>query len=94
MPTPTPPPAARPSAAAELRRHLLSLAVGVVALHAAAIAVHRWAGVAAWPQRRQNLFTVVWVALTLVVVSVFLTRIRAARIRARRARGRAAVSGR
>jgi hypothetical protein len=79
-------PAARPSAAAELRRHLLHLVLGVVVLDAAAIAVYRLAGVEGWPSGRRNAFTAAWVTLTLVVVSVFLSRIRTARIRARRAR--------
>lgn len=83
-------PAARPTAAAAVRRHLLHLVLGVVALDTVAIAVYRLAGVERWPAGRQQLFTVAWVALTLVVVSVFLSRIRTARIRARRARAQAA----
>ncbi len=92
MPTPpTPDPAARPggtrgSAAPALRRHLLHLVLAVVVLDVAAIVVHRVAGVEGWTSGRQQAFTVAWVALTLAVVSVFLTRIRATRIRARRAR--------
>ncbi len=87
MPTPPGPgPAGRPSAAAELRRHLLHLVLGVVALDVVAIVFYRMAGVEGWPAARRNTFTVVWVALTLAVVSVFLSRIRAARIRARRSR--------
>jgi hypothetical protein len=78
--------AARPTAAADLRRHLLHLVLGVVALDAVALTVHRMARVDAWPTGRQQAFTAVWVVLTLVIVSVFLSRIRTARIRARRAR--------
>jgi hypothetical protein len=85
-PASPPPPAVAPSAARDLRRHLLHLVLGVLALHAVAITFHRVAGVDAWPSGQQRLFTIVWVALTLVVVSVFLSRVRAARIRARRAR--------
>lgn len=86
---PTPPasgPSTRPSAAPELRRHLLHLVVGAIALHAAMFALHRAIGVEGWPSNRRFLFTVVWTALSVVVVGVFLARIRAARIRARRAR--------
>lgn len=83
---PPSPATSRPSAAPALRRHLVHLVLGVVALDAAMIVLHGWLGVEGWPTVRQRAFTVVWVALTLVVVSVFLQRIRAARVRARRAR--------
>jgi hypothetical protein len=86
---PTPPssaPAARPSAAPELRRHLLSLVAGVIALDVVALALKAWLGVDDWPSGRQRAFTVGWVAVTLLVVSVFLQRIRVARVRARRSR--------
>lgn len=63
--------------------------LGVVALDVVAIALHGWLGVDGWPTMRRRAFTVVWVALTLVVVSVFLQRIRRARVRARRARASA-----
>lgn len=88
MPTPpaSAPPAARSSATLELRRHLLHLVLAVVALDAAAIALQRALGVDGWPRTRQQAFTVAWVALTLVVVSVFLQRVRVTRVRARRAR--------
>jgi hypothetical protein len=81
----TPVPAPRSSAARALRRHLLHLVLSVVALDAVALTFHRLARVDAWPTGRQQAFTLVWVALTLVAVSVFLARIRAARVRARRA---------
>jgi hypothetical protein len=71
-----------------MRRHLLHLVLAVVALDVVALAVRDLAGVDGWPTGRRQLFTVAWVALTLIVVSVFLSRIRAARIRARRARAR------
>jgi hypothetical protein len=84
---PTPPTSAPAgSAAPALRRHLLHLVLAVVVLDAAAIVVHRVAGVEGWTSGRQQAFTVGWVAVTLAVVSVFLSRIRATRIRARRAR--------
>jgi hypothetical protein len=60
--------------------------LAVVVLDAAAIVVHRVAGVEGWTSGRQQAFTGGWVAVTLAVVSVFLSRIRATRIRARRAR--------
>ena len=83
---PAPPPAPRASAAPELRRHLLFLVLGVVALDLAMLGLKAALGVDAWPLRRQQLFTGVWVALTLAVVLVFLQRIRVTRVRARRAR--------
>lgn len=60
--------------------------LGVVALDAAMIALRAWLGVEGWPTGRQRAFTVAWVALTLVVVNVFLQRIRTARVRARQTR--------
>ena len=82
-PQPTPP---RSSAAPELRRTLLSLVLGVVALDVVMLGVRAALGVEGWPLRRQQVFTAVWVGLTLAVVIVFLQRIRAARVRSRRAR--------
>lgn len=87
MPTPTP---TRPSAAPALRRLLLALVLGVVALDAIAIGTYYALHVAAWPARRQMAFTLVWTATTLVVVGVLLARIRETRIRTRRARMRGA----
>jgi hypothetical protein len=69
-----------------MRRHLLHLVLAVLALDVVALAVRHFAGVGGWTEGRQQAFTVAWVALTLALVSVFLTRIRAARVRARRAR--------
>jgi hypothetical protein len=86
VPTPATPRPATSSAARELRRHLLHLVLAVVALDAVFIVVRELVDVARWTEGRQQAFTIVWVALTLAVVSVFLSRIRAARIRARRAR--------
>lgn len=80
------PPTHRPSAAPELRRHLLFLVLSVVALDAAMLGVKAALGVDGWTRGRQQLFTGVWVAFTLVVVSVFLQRVRVTRVRARRAR--------
>ncbi len=81
-----PAPAHRSSAAPELRRNLLFLVVGVIALDVGMYALKQALGVDAWSRGRQQAFTAAWVALTLVVVSVFLGRIRTARVRARRAR--------
>lgn len=78
--------ASPPSAAPELRRQLLFLVLGVLALDVAMLLLKRALGVDGWPLRRQQAFTVAWVALTLAVVGMFLGRIRTARVRARRAR--------
>lgn len=83
-----PQPAPRSSAAPELRRNLLLLVVSILVLDAAVYGVRQALGVTSWPLGRQQVFTAVWVGLSLVVVSVFLQRIRAARVRARRARQR------
>jgi hypothetical protein len=88
VPTPPASGSSPSSAAPELRRHLLHLVVGAIALHAVMFVLHRAVGVDAWPATRRFLFTVVWTALSVAVVGVFLARIRAARIRARRARAR------
>jgi hypothetical protein len=71
-----------------LRRQLLFLVVGVVALDVAMVLLQRALGVDGWTRGRRQAFTAGWVALTLVVVSVSLTRIRALRLRARAARRR------
>lgn len=86
VPPSTPPSAPRATTAPELRRHLLFLVLGVVALDVVALLAQRWLGVDGWSRGRRQAFTAVWVGLTLVVVSVFLGRMRATRLRARRAR--------
>ena len=83
-----PQPAPRSSAAPELRRHFLFLVLGIVVLDVLMYGVRQALGVTSWPLGRRQVFTAVWVGLSLVVVSVFLQRIRATRVRTRRARQR------
>lgn len=87
-----PPPAgpSRPSAMPELRRHLLFMMLGVVAVHALAIALYYVLGVERRPPAFQKVFTGLWMFATLPVVLVGLARVRAARLRARHARRRGA----
>jgi high-affinity Fe2+/Pb2+ permease len=77
---------AGPGAARELRGHLLRLALGVVAVHAVAIALYYALDVASRSVDFQRGFTVAWTVATLPVVLVGLSRVRAARLRARHAR--------
>ena len=80
---PTPP---KVTAAPEIRRHLLHMVIGVVAVHALAITLYYALDVPQRPTNFRRVFTGVWMVATLPVVLVGLSRVRAARIRARRAR--------
>ncbi|GLC24157.1 hypothetical protein [Roseisolibacter agri] len=83
MSAPTPP---KITAAPELRRHLLHMVLGVVAVHAIAIALYYALDVEHRPANFRRIFTAVWMVATLPVVLVGLSRVRKARIRARHAR--------
>lgn len=78
--------APRPSAAPDLRRHLLRMVVGVVVLDVAIALLKDRLGVETWPSQRRILFTAAWMLATLAVVLPTLAGIRRARVRARRAR--------
>lgn len=84
MTAPATPP--RITAAPEIRRHLLHMVLGVVAVHALAIALYYALDVPQRPPGFRRIFTGVWMVATLPVVLVGLARVRAARIRARHAR--------
>ena len=83
VPAPTP---AGPTAKAELRRHLLHMVIGVLAVHAVGIALFYGLDVENRPTDFRRIFAGLWVAATLPVVLIGLSRIRAARLRARHAR--------
>ena len=68
--------AAPTPAAAELRRLLLRLVVGVAAVHGVFIAAFYLADVPSRSATVRGAFTVVWVVATFVVVSRYLRRIR------------------
>ena len=85
-PRPARPASAPGSAAPELRRHLLQMALAVIAVHAVAILLHSVLDVERRPAAFQRWFTAGWMVATLPVVLVFMARIRAARLRARHAR--------
>jgi predicted membrane protein len=78
--------AAHASARAELRRHLLVMVLGVVAVHAIGVALYYGLGVENRPSNFRRIFTGIWTVATLPVVLVGLSRVRAARLRARQAR--------
>ena len=86
MPPSLPPAVGRPTVAPELRRHLLRMVIGVVALDALFLVLKDRLGVDGWPESRRILFTGIWMVLTLAVVLPTLARIRATRVRARRPR--------
>jgi hypothetical protein len=77
---------AAPGARAELRRHLLVMVLGVVAVHALGIALYYGLGVERRPADFRRIFAGAWTVATLPVVLVGLSRVRAARLRARHAR--------
>jgi hypothetical protein len=81
-----PAPPSRPTAAPALRRHVLQLVVAVLVLHGAMIALYYGLRIEARPPQQRTVFLVAWTALSLVVVLVYLARVRATRLRARRAR--------
>ncbi|MGZ8456627.1 MAG: hypothetical protein ACXWZ4_08530 [Gemmatirosa sp.] len=74
------------SARPELRRHLMHMMIGVLAVHAIAIALYYGLDVEQRSPNFRRIFTAIWMLATLPVVLVGLARVRAARIRARRAR--------
>jgi predicted membrane protein len=78
--------AAHVSARAELRRHLLVMVLGVVAVHAVGVALYYGLGVENRPTNFRRVFAGVWTVATLPVVLLGLSRVRAARLRARHAR--------
>ena len=67
------------SAAPLLRRLLLHMMLWVVALHATAIGIYHLADLRTAAPTIRGAFTVLWVAATFVLVSVYLRRIRLAR---------------
>jgi hypothetical protein len=75
-----------PTTKAELRRHLMHMMLGVLAVHALGIAFYYALGVEQRPSNFRRIFAGLWIAATLPVVLVGLSRIRAARLRARHAR--------
>lgn len=88
-----PVPPARPSAAPELRRHLLVMVLATVAVHALAIALYYVLRVEQRDAGTRRLFTGAWMLATLPVVLVGMTRIRAARQRIRHARRTGGAGG-
>jgi drug/metabolite transporter (DMT)-like permease len=79
-------PSADPRAAqrASLRRAVLHLVIGVVALDAIAMAIYYLAGIAHTPSRTQTIFVIAWSVATALVVAVLLRRVRAVRFANRR----------
>jgi hypothetical protein len=67
-----------------LRRATLQLFIGIVALHAVAIAVFYLSGIATGPERTRTIFVAVWTAATAITVAVLLRRVRQARFLTRR----------
>lgn len=62
-----------------LRRAVLTLVLGVVALDAVALAVYFLGGIGHAPVRTQRIFTGVWLVSTVLVVAVLLKRVRTIR---------------
>ncbi len=70
---------ARKAKRAAMRRVTLQLVLGVLVLHAAALAIYKIAGVADWPVRNQRIYTGVWTGATALVVVLLLKRVRVVR---------------
>ena len=66
---------------AELRRHVLTLLVSVVALDALMVAAYYGFHVRDRLEKTQMTFVAVWVVLTLIVVTTIMKRIRQVRRR-------------
>jgi hypothetical protein len=79
-------PSADPRAAqrASLRRAVLHLVIGVVALDAIALAIYYLADIAHAASRTQTIFVIAWSVATALVVAVLLRRVRAVRFANRR----------
>lgn len=71
----------------ELRRAVLRLAAGIVAVDTVFIAIWSLARIGARPDRQRMIFVALWTIATLAVVLPGLTAVR--RVRARLRRGRA-----
>jgi hypothetical protein len=72
--------------AAELKKLLLTMIVGVVVLDGLAIGLYYALHIKDASPRTQATYSAVWTALTLLIVLTLLARIRRARTRGRRAR--------
>jgi tellurite resistance protein TehA-like permease len=79
-------PSADPRAAqrASLRRAVLHLVLGVIALDAVAMAVFYLAGIDHGPSRTRMIFVMAWSIATALLVAVLLRRVRAVRFANRR----------
>jgi drug/metabolite transporter (DMT)-like permease len=79
-------PSADPRAAqrASLRRAVLHLVIGVVALDAIAMAIYYLAGIGHAASGTQTIFVITWSVATALVVAVLLRRVRAVRFANRR----------
>jgi len=62
-----------------MKKYLLRLVIGVVVLDAIVIGLYYWLHVADRPMRTQQAFVAVWVALTLIIVTTLMKKIRQAR---------------
>lgn len=61
---------------AALRRAAMQLVLGVMALHAAALAIYYLADISQSSARMQTTFTTVWTMSTAAVVALLLRRVR------------------
>ena len=62
-----------------MRRAVLHLVLGVIALDAAAMALYYLGGISHRGQQTHTIFTVAWALVTALVVAVLLRRVRRAR---------------
>lgn len=67
------------STSAVIRGHLVRMVLWILVLHAVAVALHYAVGVATAPRALRSTFMVAWLTATVVVVSIYLRRIRLAR---------------
>lgn len=72
----SPPIDPRAAQRASLRRAVLQLVFGVIALHAVALAAYHFGGIEQGAARTRTLFVGAWTAATAIAVAVLLRRVR------------------
>ena len=68
-----------PTPRRELKKHILRLVIAVAVLDTVVIGLYYALSIQSRPVRTQQTFVGVWVALTLIVVTTFMKRIRQVR---------------
>jgi hypothetical protein len=59
-----------------MRKALFHLVLGIVVLHGGALSIYYLAGIERGPAQTRQIFTVIWLVATAIVVAVLLKRVR------------------